>query len=490
MSHSFKHIFILCLFFAVILSANDFHPNSSGIGNESLSKLNNYGIITITTWADDRNAAFSFSFDDGFISQYENVREILNQNNFNGTFYILPPFLTDSLPGIWRYGTWPMFLQMSSEGHELGSHTLHHDSLPQLPVGDTLTPGTIHYELYHSKRMIEERNSYRKCITFAYPFAVHNPLVDSLAGIYYESARVAGNIANQSVINGDDWLTLSAYEVGFSMPRNTPDDDIDELNSFIAWISSTIANGEWGIHLAHEVVPFSEINALIAAGAYEPISNEWLTSLCDWLSTKRNNNELWVESIADVTKYVKEREDFYYNIMSQSNVLIEIEAGDDLPDDIYNYPLTAHITVPPDWEYVKLEQGSRSDILQAFILDTSTVVMGNIIPDDGILKLTKHNPNNIVNNNIEQPAEIKLYQNYPNPFNPSTTISYSVKNRRFVSLKIYDVLGNEMITLVNDEKAIGKYSINFNAEDLPAGVYVIFLQAGEFHSSKKMVLLK
>ena len=87
-------------------------------------------------------------------------------------------------------------------------------------------------------------------------------------------------------------------------------------------------------------------------------------------------------------------------------------------------------------------------------------------------------------------TDFQLYQNYPNPFNPSTTIQYSVINKQFVTLKVFDVLGNEIATLVNEEKSAGTYSINFNASNLPSGIYFYKLQAGSFTSSKKMLLLK
>jgi photosystem II stability/assembly factor-like uncharacterized protein len=83
-----------------------------------------------------------------------------------------------------------------------------------------------------------------------------------------------------------------------------------------------------------------------------------------------------------------------------------------------------------------------------------------------------------------------LYQNYPNPFNPSTNIQYAVSNRQFISLKIYDVLGNEIETLVNEEKPAGTYEITWYAEQLPSGVYFYQLKAEEFISVKKMLLLK
>ena len=183
------------------------------------------------------------------------------------------------------------------------------------------------------------------------------------------------------------------------MPRNSTDDDLDELNAFVGWISNSIVNGEWGIHLAHEVVPFSELNALLNEGAYHPISNEWFTSLCSWLDTKSSNNEIWIETIVNITKYVKERQSFYFNILSQTNKEIEIQVGDNVIDEIYHYPLTAYITVPPDWDFVLLEQGSRTDVLDSFIMDTSTVVMGKVIPDGGNVKISKFIPNSVLKMN-------------------------------------------------------------------------------------------
>jgi hypothetical protein len=485
-----KFLVIFCFILAAMFPVENLYSNSSGNESGSVSKSSSYGNIVITTWADDRNSAFSFSFDDGFISHYVNVREILNQFDFKGTFYLLPPFLTDSLPGIWRYGTWQMFEEMSNEEHELGSHTLNHDTLAQLPVGDTLTPHTIHYEMYHSREMINERAPNQKCITFAYPFALHSSLVDSIASIYYESARAVGVLPNPSEIKGKDWYDLSSYQIEFNLPRNSPDDDLDELNAFIDWINNSISNGEWGIHLIHEVVPFNEIKALLGEGAYHPISNEWLTSLCSWLNTKSSNNEIWIQTIANITKYVKERESFNFNIISQNNTVIEIEVGDNLIDEIYDYPLTAYITVPPDWDYALLEQGSRTDVLESFIMDTSTVVIGKVIPDGGNVRISKFIPNSVTENKNTQPEDFVLSQNYPNPFNPITNIGFRVSEYGFVSLKIYDVLGNEIATLVNEEKPAGEYRVDFDASSLTSGIYIYTLHTIDGYFSKKMLLLK
>jgi hypothetical protein len=95
----------------------------------------------------------------------------------------------------------------------------------------------------------------------------------------------------------------------------------------------------------------------------------------------------------------------------------------------------------------------------------------------------------------ELPTEYSLSQNYPNPFNPSTTIKYSIPNVESghaptVLLKVYDILGREVATLVNKQQKAGNYEVTFNALNLTSGVYFYRLKSGGFTQSKKMILLK
>ncbi len=97
----------------------------------------------------------------------------------------------------------------------------------------------------------------------------------------------------------------------------------------------------------------------------------------------------------------------------------------------------------------------------------------------------------------QQPAVFALRQNYPNPFNPATTIEYTIEGVRgqgsgvsAVKLLVYDLLGSEIATLVNETKTPGTYSVEWNASEYPSGVYFYTLTAGTFHETKKMVLLR
>jgi hypothetical protein len=87
-------------------------------------------------------------------------------------------------------------------------------------------------------------------------------------------------------------------------------------------------------------------------------------------------------------------------------------------------------------------------------------------------------------------SDFNLEQNYPNPFNPSTTIKFSVPSSEFVTLKVYDVLGNEITTLVNEQKAPGTYEVRFDAGNLASGMYVYSLKAGNFTQTRKLLLMK
>jgi len=84
----------------------------------------------------------------------------------------------------------------------------------------------------------------------------------------------------------------------------------------------------------------------------------------------------------------------------------------------------------------------------------------------------------------------KLFQNYPNPFNPNTTISFSIPERSFVTLKLFDLLGNTVSTLINEEKPAGNFKIEFNGNNLPSGVYFYRMQSGKFSDTQKLILLK
>ena len=133
--------------------------------------------------------------------------------------------------------------------------------------------------------------------------------------------------------------------------------------------------------------------------------------------------------------------------------------------------------------------GSAALKIRFSMISNGATTADGIYIDD--IRLTGYNvtPTGIVLNN-EIPVEYSLSQNYPNPFNPSTVINYQVKNQDFVSLKVFDMLGKEVVTLVNENQTAGNYSVSFDGSRLSSGLYYYKIQSGDFTDTKKMLLIK
>ncbi|KER10161.1 MAG: hypothetical protein HY22_06660 [[Candidatus Thermochlorobacteriaceae] bacterium GBChlB] len=147
------------------------------------------------------------------------------------------------------------------------------------------------------------------------------------------------------------------------------------------------------------------------------------------------------------------------------------------------------------------------DSMRTVWVQEGTSVIGNVVVDmlayrasDGFIVAATHGngvfsatvPNGVSSAQNDQPTPytFELSQNYPNPFNPTTVITYQIPTSSAVVLKVYDVLGREITTLVNQRQPAGRYSFNFNAAGLASGTYFYRLQAGDYVESRKMMLVK
>ena len=229
-----------------------------------------------------------------------------------------------------------------------------------------------------------------------------------------------------------------------------------------------------------------------------------------------STNALWIEQHIYCTELVEDFFDYLnYNIQRIDNEPVNASPFDLWTDinDGAAYELDEWVSNPPDWEWCLLNVPAASDFTAA--IDTSDWFgLGYMVKCDednssfyAVFKgaLDDLPPylvigyNYIVNvEDIEPRKSYTLYQNYPNPFNSSTMIKYQIPELSFITLNIYDVLGNEIETLVNEEKPAGTYELLWNATNLPTGVYIYRIKARDpstgsgqvFIHTKKMLLLK
>lgn len=146
-----------------------------------------------------------------------------------------------------------------------------------------------------------------------------------------------------------------------------------------------------------------------------------------------------------------------------------------------------------DYDYVRTN-GYTDDLIQydarAYYSTEGTYSDPNYVTSFGRLEASKEKSDKPISSIVEEIPSDYSISNYPNPFNPTTTINYQLPENGFISIKVYDLLGKEIATLVNENKSGGYYHVNFDASKLTSGVYIYTITANNFIQSKKMLLMK
>ncbi len=234
--------------------------------------------------------------------------------------------------------------------------------------------------------------------------------------------------------------------------------------------------------------------------------NDWrlpnakeLQSIIDYTRSPQTTNSAAIDPIFEVTPIIDEGEEtnfpFYWTNTTHAdgnndNLYIKavyVAFGEalgfmEVPPNSGNYVLMdvhgagAQRSDPKqgDPENFPHGFGPQGDVIR--IYNYVRLVRGGLVTD-------------VPNEESSLPDEFKLEQNYPNPFNPTTKINYSINKSGKVSLKVFNILGNEIAELINERKEPGNYSVTFNASNLPSGVYFYQLIADDFSATKKMILL-
>ena len=177
----------------------------------------------------------------------------------------------------------------------------------------------------------------------------------------------------------------------------------------------------------------------------------------------------------------------YSLIISRNNTVwgkvfansLEIKDNDSLNVFFKNIPLKLKAVPSAGYHFVRWEGVSTSTSPEITVINNTNSNIKAVF-EEGVSGIDED----------IQPGKFLLYQNYPNPFNPNTTISYQLPKSCLVSIKVYDVLGNEIETLVNENKPAGGYNVNFDASKLSTGVYIYRIVAGDRSAARKMIFIK
>ena len=409
-------------------------------------------LYEVATWQGFKKGAVSFTFDDNCANQLSVVMPMFDQYGFKMTFFT-----------VINWGpNWTALQAAALNGHEIGSHTMSHANL------STLTDDQQIAELENSQNAINSHIPNQKCLTIAYPNCVVGN--SSICSQYYIAARGCSGVIVPKT--PPDFMNISSIICGSQGSIQRTSDFTDKINA-------TSSSNGWVVFLIH---------AIDNEPGYSPTSSTELEGALDYLS--QNKDKFWEATFGNVVRYINERNNVSVKQVSVEDTLITFDVTDTLDNSIYNYPVTIRRILPQEWSSAIVSQNGKEISSKIVIVNEKDYIMFDVVPDSGTIQMTKVNVIDVSKRSESEMLSPYLMQNYPNPFNPVTTINYQISKNGFVTLKVYDLLGRELATLINKPLIPGRYSAKFNGNDFPSGIYLYKLSTGNFTSVKKLIVLK
>ncbi len=328
--------------------------------------------------------------------------------------------------------------------------------------------------IFYLWRTVDGGNTWERKLTDLYKrfvsveFDPNNPdIVYAIASRLYKSTDI-----------GDSWQIITVPAVPYSLQINPQNSSEIYLGTGGGLYKSTNGGEDW----QYSGLPVgNNINVLIS---HQNISTIYATVYDVGFYISTDDGETWEKRNTGLTS------NKFTQIKANPKITGQIFIGTE-DDGIYYTNNSGDI-----WN--KLEPEHPSVFINAISIDTidtgrllaAGMDVNGVYFLDSIISVT----NLPFEEDVQLPHNFILYQNYPNPFNPVTQIRYSVPQEGLVILKIFDILGREVTTLVNEEKPAGEYSVDFNASSvnhqISSGVYFYSIIAGQFRMTRKMVLAK
>jgi peptidoglycan/xylan/chitin deacetylase (PgdA/CDA1 family) len=416
----------------------------------------------VGTWSGFHNAAISYTFDDNCSNQLALAVPMFDSCGFQLTMFAVTSWGPN----------WTGLNNAVSHGHEVGNHTVSHADFSLSTVEQQAQ------EISTASNLINTNVTNQKCITMATPYC--HPGKDSLLTQYFVAVRGCQGFIESSTPG--NFMNVSSLMCGSSGGVKTERDFKDKADN------AATARG-WLVYLIH---------GIDSDGGYSSLSSGVLRASLQYLKT--NNEKYWVTSFRNVAQYIRERNCLSLAEISNQDSSITLQVTDTLDNELYNFPVTIRRPLPQGWLSITATQNGLPINASIIQVDTIDYAMFDVVPDGGDIVLIKTNATGIEDHyQASIPDRYCLSQNYPNPFNPTTTIKYSVptypfsqngEQGGFLTLKVYNLLGQEIATLFEGVRQPGNYEATFDGTKLASGIYFYKLQTTIFTSIKKMLLLK
>lgn len=306
----------------------------------------------VAQWHQFKNAAISYTFDDNTPKQLAVAMPLFDKVGFNTTLF---PVINWDL-------NWPGYRDAVGYGHEIGSHTVTHMNLGDATISDE----TKEAEISRSKSVIDAEITAAKCVTIAYPFC--NIGVESALPKYFIAGRVCSGVVETSTPS--DFYRISSICCG-TQGLNT----VSELNEKVA---SALKNEGWCVLMFH---------AIDDDNGYSPISSVVLGDHLGFV--KSHDKEYWVETFANVVKYIKERNATNVSEKFINKKQIQVSVTDGLDNNVYDRAITIRRELPKGWSNAKVAVGGVEIASTRSIVDHQRFVTFDVIPDRGDVVISK-----------------------------------------------------------------------------------------------------
>jgi peptidoglycan-N-acetylglucosamine deacetylase len=335
----------------------------------------------VGTWKGFTKAAVTYTFDDNCSNQYNKVIPMFNEFRFNATFF----------PVIDWSPNWTAFQNAADLGHEIGSHTVSHDTLGN--ISDSLQ----NVELKNSYESINTNITGQICRTIAYPFC--SPSDDTITSKYYIAARnCQGNIEKTTP---DDFFNISSIACGAA-------GTIDSTHEFYNTVKLASGSNGWVVYM---------IQGVDGDGGSSDLLSSQLRGSLEYLDANRDT--LWVSTFVNVSRYIRERNAVSLNVLEVYADSIHIEITDTLDNEIYNYPVSFRRTLLSGWVYAKATQNGNPIESRVRTIGSKTYIEFNVIPDGGTVSILKAALPVSSLDNLKKRPDIKVM---PNPFSDELVI--------------------------------------------------------------------